>query len=218
MTGAQLLTYVKRRLAENGLTLEADRADELYDYITDGRDDVLEELTLDAPDAVKETITLQVVTTDPPVWKIPDATKDLMGILELRDAGTGFPLTPSSSLNNDGGHYRLNSPRRVQLADDAILTGSLEADVVTSKAAIAAGTAEADIGLPVPCHRAIGLCAAVLALTADEESDARTAIALYSRRLDRLKKLYGNFDRNSGLALREAFMASEGDLHGDMLN
>ena len=218
MTGAELLTYVKRRLAENGLTLEADRAGELYDYITDGRDDVLQELALDAPDAVKETVTLDVVTTNPPVWKLPDATKDAMRVLELRDAGTGYPLTPSSSLNNDGGHYRLNSPRRVQLADEAVLTGSLEGDFVLAKAAISAATAEADIGLPTPCHRAIGLCAAMLALTADEESDARTATALYSRALDRLKKLYGDFDRNSGLALREAFMASEGDLHGDMIN
>lgn len=217
MTGAQLLTYVKRRLAENGLTLETDRDAELYDYLTDGRDDVLQELALDAQAAVKETVTMELVTAIPPVWKLPDATLDPMRILEIRDAGTGVPLNPSSSLNNDGGHYRINSLRQVQLADAVGLSGSLECDVVVAKVAITSASTEAQIGLPTPCHRAVGLCAAVLALTADEESDARTATALYSRSLERLKQLYGDFDANSGMALREAMLGSEGDIHGDMI-
>lgn len=217
MTGVELLAYVKRRLAENGLTLETDRAAELYDYLTDGRDDVLQELALDAPVAVKETVTLVLLTADPPVWKLPDATLDPMQILDLRDAGTGVPLIPSSNLNNDGGHYRWNTNRRVQLAEAVGLSGSLEADVVLARVAITAATTEAQVGLPTPCHRAVGLWAAVLALTADEESDARAATALYQRAIDRLKSLYGNYDVNSGMALREALMASEGDLHGDMI-
>ena len=218
MTGLQLLAYVKRRLAENGLTLEADRENELYDYLTDGRDDVLQELALDAPVAVQETVTLVLVTADPPVWKIPDATLDPMRILDLRDDGTGVPLVPSANLNNDGGHYRWITNRRVQLADSVGLSGSLEADIVAARVAITAATTEAQVGLPTPCHRAIGLWAAVLALTADEESDARAATALYGRAIERLKQLYGDYDINSGMALREAMLGSEGDIHGDMLN
>ena len=217
MTGLELFAYVKRRLAENGLTLETGREAELYDYLTDGRDDVLQELALDAPVAVKETVTLVLLTADPPVWKIPDATLDPMQILDVRDAGTGVPLVPSANLNNDGGHYRWNTNRKLQLADSVGLSGSLEADIVCARTAITAATTEAQVGLPTPCHRAVGLWAAVLALTADEESDARAATALYQRAIDRLKKLYGNYDVNSGMALREALLASEGDLHGDML-
>ncbi len=217
MTGAELLTFVKRRLAENGLTLEADRANELYDSLTAGRDDVLAELALDAPVAVKETVTLVLLTASPPVWKIPDATKDPLRILDVRDNGTGVPLVPSSSLDNDNGHYRWNTNRKLQLAESVGLSGSVEVDAVLAKGAITAGTVEADIGLPTPCHRAIGLWAAVLALTADEESDARSATALYQRELERLKRLYGDYDVNSGMALREAMLASEGDIHGDML-
>ena len=217
MDGPALLDYTKRRLAEFGLSLEADRKDELYEWITQGRDDVLAELADEAPLAVRTTVTLDA--TSAPLYILPAGTSDPLRLIELRDNGNDIPLDPSASLNNDAGHYRVVNPRSFKLADFVALTGELEGDfVLMIDTAIDDATTQADVGLLTPCHRAIGLCAAVLALTADEESDATTAAGLYQRELTRLKSLYGNYDFSGGLALRHGLLATEGELHGDMLS
>jgi hypothetical protein len=216
MDGAALLTFLKRRLAESGLSLEADRDAELLDYLTQGRDDVLAELADEAPLAVRTTVTLDDAAA--PVYTLPAGTPDPYRLLELRDSATGESLEPSVTLNQDAGHYRVDTPRTIRLADAVSLSGQLEGDYVLAGAPIDADTAEADIGLPTTCHRAIGLAAAVFALTADEESDATVAAGLYQREITRLKSLYGNFDFNDGLKLRHGMLATEGDLHGDMLS
>jgi hypothetical protein len=216
MTGAQLFAYVKRRLAESGLTLESGREDDYYDAISQARDEVKGELGLaNAP--VSTLVTLEVEGTDPPIYRIPAATADPLKMLYLADGQDGAELTPSSAIDDDSGDYAVLSVRRFQLARHVGLRGDLVGRFILHDADITSGTASADIGLPTPCHRAIGMGAAVLLLTADEESNAQMAAALYQRELSRLLDLYGAFDANGGQALRHAMMRTEGELHGDYL-
>lgn len=216
MTGAELLTYVQRRLAEAGLDVPAERTAELYDYITEGRDTLLQAFALTAPVVVKAVVTLEQVGATQ-VWQFPAATKDPYRVLQVYDSETLEPLDPSAKLDNDAGHYAWVTLRSLRLAQDVALEGAPAVDAVLHGGAIVAGTAEAAIGLPTTCHRAIGKLAAVLALTADEESDARTAAGLFQREIDQLERIYGDYDANGGLALRHALMAAIGAAHGDTL-
>jgi hypothetical protein len=217
VTGAQLLTYTKRRLAENGLTVPAERELELYDYITEGRDEVKRRLAMAAPVAVKITLTLEVDVADDRVYRFPIAAKDPLRVIEVRDKQYRVPLDPAATLDCDTGDYEWLSARELRLAEGVDVGQGVEIVYVAQEGAIAAGTAEADIGAPVPTHRAIGKLAAVLALTADEESDATTAMGLYEREMTQLEQMYGDFDANGGEALRAALMESAGDLFGDTL-
>jgi hypothetical protein len=218
--GAALQTYVRRRLAEQGLTLEADRVDELYDYITEGRDELLAAFALAAPLVVQSAPILleqpdPVLT--PLVWRIPAANKDPYRILVVRELETGEGFSSSSQLNQDGGEYEWQTLRQLKLADDADPGTGIEVVYVPHAGAIVAATTEANIGLPTTCHRAIGKFAAVLALTADEESDATNAMGLFSRELDKLERIYGDFDAMGGASLRSIFMQSIGQQSGDSI-
>jgi hypothetical protein len=217
MTGAQLLAYVKRRLAEANVTVEAGRDDELYDAITEGRDELLQALALCAPIVGKTTVTLEVDGSDDRLYAFPAATADALRVLELLEATTREPFTPAAQLDQDNGDYEWVTPRQIRLSDNADPGDGILAIIIAHPGDIGAGTTQAQIGLPTPCHRAIGKFAAILALTADEESDASIAMALYQRELEKLEKLYGDYDANGGLALREALMATIGSLHGDSL-
>jgi len=218
MNGAALQTYVRRRLAEQGLNLEADRVDELYDYITEGRDDLLSAFALAAP-LVVQTPPIALEQPDPVntpnVWRIPLANKDPYRIITVREIESGEGFGMSGALNQDGGDYEWQTLRQLKLSDDTDVGSGIEVIYVPHAADIVAGTAEAAIGLPTTCHRAIGKFAAVLALTADEESDATNAMGLFSRELDRLERIYGDFDAMGGASLRSIFMQSIGAQLGE---
>lgn len=220
MTGAQLLTYLKRRLAEQGLTLEADRVDELYDYLTEGRDELLSSFALAAP-IVVQAAPIALVPVDainfPRLWKIPDATKDLFRVIAVREIESKELFTPSGSIDQDAGDYEWVTLRQIQLAESSDPGAGIEVIVVPHQGDIVAGTTEANIGLPTPCHRAIGKYAAVLALTADEESDATNAMGLFTREIDKLERIYGDYDAMGGATLRSIFMQSLGALSGDTI-
>lgn len=216
MTGAELLTYVTRRLAENGLTVPAERAAELYDYITEGRDVLLQAFAVAAPVVVRSYVTLEQVG-DTQVWQFPAATLDPYRVTHVYDNDGGATLTPAATLNQDGGEYRWRSIRELELAECVELEGAPEVECVLAGSAIDADTTAAEIGLPVTCHRAIGKLAAVLALTADEESDAGVAGRLFEAELQRLETIYGDYDTGSGTSLRQALMASVGATHFDSL-
>jgi hypothetical protein len=222
MDGAAFLTYMQRRLAENGLSVDAERVAELLDYATEGRDLVLQALATAAPVAVKAVVQLELDPTAPGgsdrYYRFPLTTKDPYRVLDVVEANTDRPLSPSASLNQDGGEYVWVNTRQLRLSDDADPDGGINVTYVPSVSGnIAVGTAEKDIGLPVPCHRCAAKAGVVLALTADEQSDARAAIRLYEQEIDTLSTLYGDYDANGGLALREALLASIGTSSGDTL-
>jgi hypothetical protein len=213
--GAAFLTYMKRRLAENGVAADTERDAELLDYATEGRDGILQAFAAAAPIVVKTIVTLDAAA---PLYTLPVGTKDPYRCICLRDSGSGRELEPASSIDNDSGEYVWRTIRQVQLRSDATLEGNLEGEFILSAAPIIAATTEANIGIPTTCHRAAAKLGVVLALTADEESDASIAAGLFQRELDTLEKLYGQYDDNGGVALRHALMRSLGAGYGDMLS
>lgn len=218
MNGAQLQAYVQRRLAETGLNLEADRVNELYDYITEGRDELLASFALAAPLVVQSApIALEQPdpVNSPLLWQIPAANRDPFRIITIREKETGEAFAPSAALNQDGGDYEWVTTRQIKLSDDTDPGMGIQVIYVPHAGDIVVGTTEANIGLPTPCHRAIGKYAAVLALTADEESDAANAMALFGRELERLERIYGDFDMMGGASLRTIFMESIGRQLGE---
>lgn len=217
MTGVQLLAYLKRRLAEAGLSVDAERDAELYDNLTEGRDELLQALSLAAPVVVRTTITLEVDPADDRIYSFAAAATDPYRVIEVRDKETREPLTPAATLDVDGGDYAWESIRKLRLAEHVSVSNGVEVVYVPAAADITAATTEAQVGLPVTCHRAIGKFAAVLALTADEESDATNAKALFDRELEKLERVYGEFDASGGFSLREALMESAGNLMNDTL-
>ena len=221
MNGAQLLTYVKRRLRLEGVTIEANSAEEntLFDYLTEGRDTLLQVFAKRAPILVQELVTLQVDPVDTRIYTLPTATADPLACISLRAVTTRDPLLPSAEtmLDTDAGEYEWLSPRRVRLAEHVDPPGGLEGYFVLTKPDITAATPEAQVGVPGPTHRCLGKFAALLHLTADEESDATNAEKLFTQELDRLIKLYAQFDRHGGEALRQAFLSAYGDWMADSL-
>lgn len=224
MDGAALYLYLQRRLAENGLAVESGRAGTLYDYLTEGRDEVKARLALVAPTLFAEGVTLELVDADLNTWKIPDATADLIRTDGVYWQSTSYApqlLTPSAQLNRDDGGYVWTSPRTLQLrrglSVTAVSGGALQVLGVLQGDDIDETTPEADVGLPTPCHRAIAQMAAVLALTADEESDAAIAERRFEATMFRLEQQYGSFDVNDGMKLRHALLATATNQYGDML-
>jgi hypothetical protein len=221
VNGAELLAYVKRRLRLEGVTIEAQGAEEntLFDYLTEGRDTLLQVFAKRAPVLVQELVALQVDPADSRLYNFPAATTDPLACISLRSVTTREPLIPSAEtmLDTDAGEYEWLSPRQVRLAEHVDPPGGLEGFFVLTKPAITAVTTEAGVGLPVPTHRCLGKYAALLHLTADEESDAANAEKLFTQELDRLIKLYAQFDRHGGEALRQAFLSAYGDWMADSL-
>jgi hypothetical protein len=222
--GAGLLLYVKRRLAESGLTLEAGREATLYDALTEGRDIVKGRLALVAPTLFADAITLELEDADLNQWKLPDASADLIrtdGVYWNSSSLVPQLLTPSAQLNRDDGAYVWVSPRALQLrrglAVSSVTGGALRVLGVAHGADIDEETEEADVGLPTPCHRAIGQMAALLALTADEESDGSIAERRFEQTMLQLENQYGSFDTNDGMKLRHALLATATNQYGDML-
>lgn len=213
MTGVQLLQYLQRRLAETNLALEADRVNELYDYLTEGRNELLQAFSLAAPVVVRQVVTMTVDLVDTRQWNLPVGTPDPYRVLLLRELTTGEPFDPSQTLDVDNGDYEWLNLRSIRLSADADPGDGVVAVYVPSATDITAATTEAQVGLPTTCHRAIGKFAAVLALTADEESDAKNAMALFEREMDKLERMYSDYDMSGGFSLRAAIMESTGSLN-----
>jgi hypothetical protein len=219
--GEALLTFLKRRLAENGLTLGEAREGTLLDALTEGRDVVQGILALVAPELFASDLTLELDDADLNQYKFADEAADAVrtvGVF-LSCSGTLRMLTPSAQLNRDLGEYAWTSPRTLRLNRGISLgaTDSLVVRVIPHGEPIEDDTPADEIGLPAPCHRAIGLQAAVAVLTIDEESDAAAAEKRFAREMERLEQLYGSYDVNDGMKLRHAMLASAADEFGDML-
>lgn len=215
MDGVAALTYLNRRLAEAGLDVGEERTAELYDAITEGRDEVLTTLALVAPDLfATKTVALEVDVDDTSVRDIPDAEPDPVRVVSVR-ASTGRDLVPSLSPDFDSGEYVWISPRSIKVVRG--FAGDITVRYVPAGGEIDETTADtaAAWSLPRNCHRAAVKQAAVIALTADEESDARIAMALYTREIERLERLYGDYDTNQGAGLRVGSLASFSLLHDD---
>lgn len=211
MTGAQLLAYTKQRLAEQGLTVEGSRTAELYDSITEARDEIRQRLAMSQAGslAVRETVTLEAGDTER-LYTVPEDTTEPIRVLAVRVPGKTAPLHASL--------YSWTDLRTVQLACGYGSSAGLElVAVLRIDDAIDGSTAEADVGLPVSAHRACGKLAAALALTVDEESDASVAMALYEREMQRLEALFADRDINAGSALGDALLEGYYEHFGDMI-
>lgn len=221
MTGAALLLYIKRRLRLAGITIAAASEEEnaLMDYATEGRDTLLQVFAQRAPILVREFITLEVDVVDTQIYRFPAATKDPLKLLNLRGKDNRDRLEPSAEtmLDSDGGTYEWRDIRTVRLGEHVTPIGGLEATVVLVKDPITTATAEAGIGVPVPTHRAIGKYAAMLYATADDDTDGSTFEKQFLQEIDRLIKLYAQFDNNAGEGLRVAMLAAYGSWQGDSI-
>lgn len=221
MTGAQLLTYMKRRLRLVGVTIPAASEDEnaLMDYATEGRDTLLQVFAQRAPILVRQFVTLEQDVTDSALFNFPAATKDPLKILNTRAVTTRDPLVPSAEhlLDSDGGEYEWLSLRQVRVGEHVVPPGGLQIAAVLVADSLTTATSEAAIGVPIPCHRAIGKYGALLYVTADEDADGSVLEKQFLQEVDRLIKLYAQFDNNAGEGLRQAMLRAYGEWQGDAL-
>lgn len=217
MTGARLAEFIKQRVGAAGIPDERlNDVTELYNYATWARNAIRRRLALDAPVAVRELLALEQDPADRSVFQFPAAAKDPLRVLLVREAATRQPLRPR--LDERGlGRYEWVNTRKLRYAEDRSPSGGLEVYYVPVADPITQQTAEADMGLPVPCHEAIGFGAAVLWLTANEESDARSELELFRFEMDQLLELYAEFDPNEGMAVLDGMLVEYGEHFGDML-
>lgn len=222
MTGAALLTYMKRRLRLVGVNIPAAGEEEnaLMDYCTEGRDTLRQVFAQRAPVLVQEYLTLEVDVVDNRIYRLPVATLDPLKIVNVRGITMRDRLTPSAQtmLDDDGGQYEVLNLRTIRIGEHANPVGGLEAQVVLAQAPITTATAEAAIGVPTTCHRAIGKYGALLYATADEDTDGSVLEKQFLQEVDRLIKLYAQYDNNAGEGLRQAMLAAYGEWHGDSLS
>jgi hypothetical protein len=221
VTGAELLTYMKRRLRLAGLTIGAGSEDEnaLMDAATEGRDTLRQIFAQRAPILVREFVTLEQDVGNASLFNFPAATKDPLKVLNLRPVTSRDTMIPSAEdlLDMDGGEYEWLSLRQVRVGENVAPSGGLEVAVVLFKDPITTATAEAAIGAPVPTHRAIGKYGALLYATADEDSDGTILEKQFLQEIDRLIKLYAQYDRNGGAGLRQAMLQAFGEWQGDTI-
>lgn len=221
MDGAALLLYMKRRLRLVGVNIPAASEEEnaLMDYATEGRDAMRQVFAQRAAILVKELVTMQVDAVDSHIYRFPVATKDPLKVLNARDVTDRDRLIPSAEqlLDSDGGEYEWQDIRSVRIAQNVTPAGGLEVWAVLFKDPITTATTEANIGVPLPCHRAVGKYGALLYVTADEDADGSILEKQFLQEIDRLIKLYAQFDNNAGEGLRQAFLAAMGEWQGDSL-
>lgn len=221
MNGAALLTYMKRRLRLVGVNIPAASEEEnaLMDYASEGRDTLLQVFGQRAPILVREFVTLEVDAVDTHIYRLPVATLDPLKILNLRGKDNRDRFEPSAEtmLDSDGGNYELLDIRTVRIGEHVTPLGGLEGSYVLTKPALTTATTEAAIGTPAPTHRAIGKYGAMLYATADEDADGTIMEKQFLQEIDRLIKLYAQFDNNAGEGLRMAMLAAYGSWQGDSL-
>lgn len=221
MDGAALLTYMKRRLRLVGVTIAPASEDEnaLMDAATEGRDTLRQIFAQRAPILVREFVTLEQDVNNSALFNLPAATKDPLKVLNIRPVTTRDTMIPSAEdlLDTDGGEYEWLSLRQVRVGEHVAPPGGLEISVVLFKDAITTATAEAAIGVPVAAHRAVGKYGALLYATADEDTDGSILEKQFLQEVDRLIKLYAQYDRNGGAGLRQAMLQAFGEWQGDSL-
>lgn len=217
MDSTALLTYVQRRLGIEGMTDEQTDTAEIFDCLTEGRDEVRSLLAEVAEHVVKESFNLEVDGANDRLWKFPAAKADATRIVKVKSVTTGEQLNPAGMLNEDGGEYVWDTHRQLLLADHVDPPGGVAVEAILQYPDVTAGLTPAQMGVPDPATRAVGKFAVVLALTADEESDAANAVKLLEREFAKLERLYGDFDRQGGQSLRELFLMNYGRLHGDSI-
>lgn len=210
-----LTTYVGRRLGDDSVSIPATRAAQILDATTDARDKIVQAFANAAPVAVREFFNLEVDVGNDRLYNVPAAKKDPYRIVDVRAVTTQELLEPSAMLNNDGGHYRWRSIRILELADAVEPPGGVEVQAVLHRADLAAGGAEATVGLPTTMHRLCGKLAALLMATVDEAGDGSVHWKLYKAEAEELVEVYGSFDDNQGAALRHALLANYGAIFGD---
>ena len=209
-TGADALAYLKRLLAIENITQDNWDSPALYDFLSEGRDMVMQTLSMAAPVTVRtfETMTDNgddtfTLGTDP------------YRILELRHKTTKLPMVPSSALDQDTGDYEWIDPRNVRVSAGLTPTGGIEAIYVPAQAAMAANTAANLWGIPQTCHRLACKGAALIALGTDEDFDPTNIIGLFQNELSKIEVIYSEFDAMAGLGMREAFLHMYGEWMAD---
>lgn len=217
MTGEELLRYLERRLGVDTIPDDDLGPEELYDYLTEARDEVRRRLSLAAPRLQLTTVALEQVGTTQE-YQFPAATLDPLAVESVRVLPSQQRLRPSSSINQDGGDYQWLTVRRLVLGDHVDVGTGLECEATLDLPAISSVTASSEVGIPTWAHKAIPKLAAILAETKDGRSDARVAIDLYEREMSQLEDRLASFDGQGGSELREAMLASYGSQHGDTLS
>jgi len=229
--GTDLLLRTKYRLAEaTGVSVETGREAELYNALTEARDDIRQRLAIDAPLAVQALpLVLEQDLTDPNIWSWPSAAPDYERVITVRPQPSSYrwehqrrPLDPAVTLGFDGGQYEWLTPRSLRLNPryriPAGATGGIEViGVPFWTTAVTSATTAATVGLPQPTWQSLTYMAAALVLSADEETNPAMALGMAEKGIKRLESLYGDYDTASGMAAHHGFMASVQAQWGDML-
>lgn len=216
MTGEQLLRYLERRLGIDTTPDDDLGPAELYDYLTEARDEVRRRLSMAAP-RLQLTSVLLEPGSGTREYRLPTAVRDPLAVEAVRVLPSKRKLRPSSSLDQDGGDYAWRTPRSLWLAEHVDVGQGLELEATLDLEPINATTAESAVGLPTWTHRAIAKLAALLAQTKDDRGDGQVALQLYEREMTQLEDRFATFDAQGGGVLREAMLASYGEQHGDEL-
>lgn len=215
MTVAELVALFKVRLGlAGGVTSDERVTGSEYVFLTHARDMVRDRLALAAPLAITEVVTLEQDPTVKSRWAFPDDTADALYVSRPREITTGQVLSPANKLDFDGGTYKWQTLRALRVLTGHVPAGGLELDAVLQQQPI---EEDGEIGLPPPCHAAVALAGAQLVLTVNEDSPGKTAAALFEAEMNRLERLYSQYDEARGMELREAFLESAGRHYGDTL-
>ena len=176
--GAELLDDLKQRLALNGLVDETLTDAVLYGLLKKGRNKVRQDLATAVPARLKETVAL--TTTDSVTHALPTHRSTPLRLLEVRDQGNERGRLTASTRPKDGGQYERTSPRTFRLRSGVTVSAGLEVVAVFPvTATITAATTDEELGVPPEAYDAVVHWAAVLALTADEETNADNERTLF---------------------------------------
>lgn len=217
MTGADALNYILRRLALEGLRDPETDDPELYELLTDGRDQVAMELGLAAPGLIKLEVALDVQVDDR-LYNFP-AGVGAIRVLELRSTDTKVPLTPMASHDDLGEYEWVQQDSQIRLATGVEIPGGVTMVYVPNASPIDEDTADttAAWGIPQIAHRTAAMYAVWQALITNEESDGRNAATTFAQSLERLGRTMSEYDANQGLAGRQAFLSAFGQQHADVI-
>jgi hypothetical protein len=212
VTGAELLAFVKDRLALANVSDERLTDPTLYRFIRTARNRLL--LALRAPFVVRSIVTLEQDPADERVWTLAEAAPDPLVWLEVRKAGGGVPLFVASNVEKHGHYepYTLRSVRSVR--DYSAPTEGLEAVIVgVESGTIGGATTEADIGVWAAAHEAVGYLAAKLAMTVNNVSAGESEATEFEAEMALVMEAAGGLHAGSGHGLRDAFVAAYSNLN-----
>ena len=198
MTGAELETYVRRHINEQGITLSADRQSEIWQSLNLAREYIYLEACDYAPQAVSTEMEVERFSNDffpfrdYPCFPLNYVQK----ILEVREGGfDGRRLTRSNQLGADRGDYDIyrngiapGVPWYIRLSKAWSSTDKIWVRYINSveqqfTVPISSTSTEFTIGMPRAFHECIALHACILMLNKNEEDDARITRQLYNERM-----------------------------------